>query len=109
MPLRHNCNPRNSERDGPLDISVRVRVYGRVQGVCFRAWTVREAEVRGLSGWVRNRTDGSVEAMFAGDAPMVRQMVERCSVGPPSARVERVEETQGTETVPSGFVQRRTC
>jgi acylphosphatase len=70
--------------------AVLVRIEGRVQGVWYRGWTVQEAMIRGLSGWVRNRSDGSVEALFAGPAAEVDAMVEACWKGPPSARVTRV-------------------
>jgi acylphosphatase len=92
----------------PSRLSVRVRIHGKVQGVWFRAWTVREAAALGLSGWVRNRSDGTVEAVFAGDATEVRAMVARCRAGPPAAEVGRVEETLETEPVGSGFRQRPT-
>lgn len=66
---------------------VRVKVYGRVQGVWYRAWVKREASARGLDGWVRNRQDGSVEAIFAGTEVEVEEMIEICKLGPPSAKV----------------------
>lgn len=69
---------------------VRVVIEGRVQGVWFRGWTIDEARRRGLRGWVRNRMDGSVEAVFAGDAEHVDDMVHACRDGPPAARVEHV-------------------
>ena len=65
--------------------AVLVRVEGRVQGVWYRGWAVQEATRRGLSGWVRNRSDGSVEALFAGPAGAVGEMVQACWQGPPSA------------------------
>ncbi|HEX6013540.1 MAG TPA: acylphosphatase [Geminicoccaceae bacterium] len=86
-------------------ISARVRIHGRVQGVWFRAWTAEQARSLGLDGWVRNRADGSVEAVFRGGEASVREMVARCHRGPPAARVERVEETPATEPVPDGFAQ----
>jgi acylphosphatase len=92
----------------PSKHSVRVRIHGKVQGVWFRAWAVREATALGLSGWVRNRSDGTVEAVFAGDAAPVRAMVARCRVGPPTAEVARVEETLATDPVEPGFGQRPT-
>jgi acylphosphatase len=70
--------------------AVRVTIEGRVQGVGFRAWTEYEAMSRGLRGWVRNRRDGSVEAVFAGDEATVDEMVEACRAGPRAARVSRV-------------------
>ena len=72
-------------------IGVRVRITGRVQGVWYRGWTVREAQARGLSGWVRNRADGSVEAVFAGAADAVEAMVAACHEGPSAADVAAVE------------------
>lgn len=70
--------------------TVHVRIEGRVQGVWFRAWISQEASERNLNGWVRNRTDGSVEALFSGDAAEVDAMVEECWKGPPAARVDNV-------------------
>ena len=90
------------------NLSVRVRIYGRVQGVWFRAWTKREADARSLNGWVRNRSDGSVEALFSGEASVVWAMVASCRVGPPNAWVERIEETRETEQPQPGFAQRPT-
>lgn len=68
-------------------VAVRVVVHGHVQGVGFRAWTVHEALRRGLEGFVRNCRDGSVEALFVGDAETVAAMLAACRRGPPSARV----------------------
>ncbi|MEH6950515.1 acylphosphatase [Nitrobacter sp. NHB1] len=67
-------------------------IRGRVQGVGFRYWTMREAIRLGVAGWVRNRRDGSVEALFAGPADAVADMVARCRLGPESARVDAVED-----------------
>jgi acylphosphatase len=69
----------------------RVTIRGRVQGVGFRAWTEHEARRRALEGWVRNRRDGSVEAVFAGPSETVVNMIEACRHGPALARVEAVE------------------
>jgi acylphosphatase len=69
-----------------------VEIRGRVQGVGYRAWVAAEAEARGLEGWVRNRRDGSVEAVFAGPAADVSAMVEACRRGPSSARVDAVKD-----------------
>ncbi len=65
-----------------------VVVRGRVQGVGYRAFVEHEARRRGLHGWVRNRRDGSVEAVFAGPRAVVEAMIEACRRGPISARVE---------------------
>ena len=70
--------------------TVLVRVEGRVQGVWYRGWAVAEANRLGLAGWVRNRVDGSVEALFAGPEAAVDAMLEGCWRGPPSARVSNV-------------------
>jgi acylphosphatase len=87
---------------GPLHV-VRLRVRGRVQGVAFRAWTADMAEELGLCGWVRNRRDGSVEALFAGPREVVEEMIAQCREGPPAARVMAVEiEEEGGEA-PRGF------
>ena len=70
----------------------RVVIHGRVQGVGFRDWTRHVACGRRIVGWVRNRTDGSVEAVFAGSAEAVAGMIDACRTGPPSARVESIDE-----------------
>ncbi|MGE0848547.1 MAG: acylphosphatase [Hyphomicrobiaceae bacterium] len=81
-------------------ISVRVRIEGRVQGVGYRYWTEGVAADLGLTGWVRNRRDGSVEALFAGPAADVRQMRDRCREGPPTSRVTAVTILEeGEETL----------
>lgn len=69
-----------------------VTVRGRVQGVGYRAWVEHRATAHDLEGWVRNLRDGSVEALFAGPADVVSDMVERCRRGPSSARVDAVTE-----------------
>src|ERR1700733_2863026 len=69
-----------------------VTITGRVQGVGYRAWVEHQARNHDLEGWVRNRRDGSVEALFAGPANVVSDMVASCRRGPSSARVDAVEE-----------------
>ncbi len=69
---------------------LQVTIRGRVQGVGYRAWIEYQATSSGLEGWVRNRRDGSVEAVFAGPAGAVADMVALCRHGPPSARVDLV-------------------
>jgi acylphosphatase len=76
---------------GALGKTVHVRIVGRVQGVGFRAWTEMEATALGLTGWVRNRFDGAVEAVFHGDDDAVGVMLRLCHSGPPGARVDVVE------------------
>jgi acylphosphatase len=78
-------------------------VRGRVQGVGFRAWFASEAAGRSLDGWVRNRADGSVEALFAGEAQAVSDMIALCRRGPPAGRVESVAEFDGAQDPGPGF------
>ncbi|WP_374650890.1 acylphosphatase [Rhizorhabdus sp.] len=89
-------------------IARRVRITGKVQGVWFRAWTVEQATELGLDGWVRNRLDGSVEALVSGPPVQVETFIERCHGGSPASRVDRVvvEDTPGI--VAAGFTQKPT-
>lgn len=70
---------------------VRLEIYGRVQGVFYRASTREKAQELGLCGWVRNRRDGSVEAVAEGPDEMVDELVQWAHTGPTQARVDRVE------------------
>lgn len=79
----------------------RVVVHGRVQGVFFRDTLRRQALARGVSGWARNRGDGTVEAVFEGEEEAVESLVELCREGPRSARVDRVDVT---DEDPEGLV-----
>ncbi len=88
--------------------SVRVRIEGRVQGVWYRGWTVDQASRRGLSGWVRNRRDGAVEAVFSGPEAEVDAMLEDCRAGPPAARVTAIEVTPCPPPDGAGFHQHAT-
>src|SRR4029079_8921824 len=76
---------------------VHVLVRGRVQGVGFRAFVEVEAERRGLAGFVRNRRDGTVEALFAGASETVRDMIAACRTGPPGSRVEAIDQREAGE------------
>lgn len=89
-------------------VTKRVRVFGRVQGVWYRGWTVETARRRGLCGWVRNRSDGSVEAVFSGPAAAVEAMIAACREGPPAARVTAVEVELAEDGGESDFQQRGT-
>ena len=80
------------------DIIRHVVVRGRVQGVGYRAFVEDEAMQRRLRGWVRNRRDGSVEAVFAGSRTVVEAMIEACRHGPASALVRALDQRKGTET-----------
>ena len=93
--------------------AVRVVVRGLVQGVGFRAWTRHQAQLHGVSGWVRNRRDGSVEAVLAGPSDQVQTLLRALRAGPGGSRIDAVEEFPATEmelaeAPPSGFVQRET-
>ncbi|ABD88892.1 acylphosphatase [Rhodopseudomonas palustris] len=73
-----------------------VTVQGRVQGVGYRAFVEYQAMKLDLEGWVRNRRDGSVEALFAGPAEAVAEIIARCRRGPSSARVTKLDEQPGS-------------
>jgi acylphosphatase len=88
--------------------AVRLTITGHVQGVWFRAWAAEQAKRLGLDGWVRNRRDGSVEALVAGDAAAVQGMIEACKVGPPAARVAHVAVASDSSNVGAGFAVRPT-
>lgn len=85
-------------------VSLRLRITGRVQGVGFRYAMQSEAARRGLSGWVRNRRDGSVEALVQGEAGAVEALVDWARRGPPGARIDalRSEAAEG-EPASAGF------
>ncbi len=87
----------------PEKESIRVCIRGRVQGVWFRGWTEQEAVILGLSGWVRNCPDGSVEALFCGRKEAVQEMIEKCASGPNRARVDEVIILGKNEPTPAGF------
>ena len=89
-----------------MTTTVRVVVSGRVQGVWYRAWTEKTAKGLGLAGWVRNRRDGSVEAVLSGDAAVVEAMLAALWEGPPLAQVSAVERHEHNEAVgPEFFVK----
>lgn len=81
----------------------RVRVHGRVQGVFFRVETRDRARSLGLTGWVRNCADGSVEAVFQGERERVQSMVDWCGRGPAGANVESADVTWEEPTSEDGF------
>jgi len=83
--------------------TVTVRIEGRVQGVYYRAWAEQTARRLNLDGWVRNRRDGSVEAVFSGPETQVDEMLQRCGEGPPDAKVASVTVTDEGGAPPSGF------
>lgn len=74
-----------------------VSIFGRVQGVGFRAFVEHHAHQHNLEGWVRNRRDGTVEAVFAGPEKAVEAMIVACRTGPPSGHVDALDQREGTE------------
>ncbi len=78
-----------------MDVIFQIVVRGQVQGVGYRAWAEITALELGVEGWVRNRRDGSVEAVLAGSEEAVLTMFELCRDGPPGARVEAVDQREG--------------
>ena len=86
----------------------RLRIKGAVQGVGFRDWAIAEAKSRGLDGWVRNRSDGSVEMLIAGADPKVEDMLKAATQGPGAAQVANIDIHKETEAPSPGFVRRPT-
>jgi acylphosphatase len=74
-----------------MPVALHVRVTGLVQGVFFRAWARDEAQALGVSGWIRNCSDGSVEALVEGEAEAIEELIDLLREGPPGAQVEDVE------------------
>lgn len=94
--------------DLPADWSAKhCHIAGRVQNVWYRAWTIEQAQARGLKGWVRNRLGGSVEAVFIGPVDQVADMIRACHQGPEAARVDAVAAEDYTGDIPDGFTKRR--
>lgn len=89
--------------------TVRVLISGRVQGVAFRAWTEDMANALELDGWVRNRGDGRVEALFSGAAGRVAEMLRQCGEGPAAAMVGEVAIVEEGGAAPLGFAVLRTA
>lgn len=87
------------------NVAKRCRISGKVQNVWYRAWTVEQAEARGLKGWVRNLANGDVEALFAGPADKVADMIQACHQGPKAARVENVVVEDFAGDTPADFTQ----
>ena len=88
--------------------SVHLRITGRVQGVGYRAWAIETAARLGLRGWVRNRADGSVEALIIGADDPVAAMIEACREGPFAARVTEVAVKEAADDGSAGFRPRPT-
>ncbi len=88
--------------------AVRLIITGRVQGVCFRYWTMQNANQLSLDGWVRNRSDGSVEALLVGEKLHVEDMMHRCEEGPPTAKVDKIDVSEAIGITARGFVLKPT-
>ena len=80
-----------------MNVICHIIVRGRVQGVGYRAFVEHEALRHGLEGWVRNCRDGSVEAVFKGEEPAAAAMIDACRRGPYSARVDALDQREGSE------------
>jgi acylphosphatase len=87
-------------------ITMNIRIEGDVQGIGFRDFAVREANVRKLKGWVRNRSDGSLEAVASGPQPIVEEFIATCLKGPRGARITalNLEKTDAPDQM--GFIRR---
>ncbi len=83
--------------------AIRLRIHGRVQGVGYRAWLEDEALAHGLRGWVRNRRDGSVEALLIGENDAVEAVIAACARGPRPAQVRAIERQPDVDDGSSGF------
>jgi acylphosphatase len=81
----------------------RLRIFGRVQGVFFRNWAIGEARALGVTGWIRNRGDGSVEALALGPSDALDQFLAKCREGPPGAQVERIDVEAADGEPPEDF------
>ncbi len=86
-----------------------LRIHGQVQGVCYRAWTANAAGELGLVGWVRNRRDGTVEAVVQGDAAGVQRFIEMAYDGPRHAVVDRIEVDDVARLALTSFEKRPTA
>ena len=93
-----------------MALQARLTISGRVQGVGYRDWAIATGLRLGLTGWVRNRSDGAVEALIVGDEAAVGAMIEACRRGPAMAGVDEVDvEPVDLDVLPEGFRQLSTA
>jgi acylphosphatase len=89
-----------------MALQARLTITGRVQGVGYRDWAITTGLRLGVTGWVRNRGDGAVEALVVGEEDAVGQMIEACRRGPALARVDQIDvEPVDLDILPEGFTQ----
>jgi acylphosphatase len=88
--------------------AIRLQVEGRVQGVGFRWWTVRQAHALGLDGWVRNRRDGSVEVLAIGEPKALEALIDACGRGPAGAEVRALTQSPAEDDGSHAFEERAT-
>jgi len=89
-----------------MALQARLTITGRVQGVGYRDWVLATGQRLGLSGWVRNRSDGSVEALIVGEEQAVGRMIDACRRGPALARVDDIDvEPVDLDVLPEGFTR----
>ena len=100
-------NPRRERNPFHQISTIKVLITGRVQGVWYRGWTVENARELDLDGWVQNRRDGTVQAVFSGPVDKVEEMLRRCKEGPPLADVTGVDSQPHEFEVQPGFRVRR--
>ena len=89
-----------------MPLQARLTIKGRVQGVGYRDWAIATGQRLGIAGWVRNRSDGAVEALVVGDEVAVGAMIDACRRGPPLARVDEIDaEPVDLDILPQGFTR----
>ena len=89
-----------------MALQVRLTITGRVQGIGYREWAIATGQKLGVTGWVRNRSDGAVEALIVGEDTAVGTMIDACRHGPALARVEEIDiDPVDLDILPEGFTR----
>lgn len=89
-----------------MTLQARLTIKGRVQGVGYRDWAIATGQRLGIAGWVRNRSDGAVEALVVGEEAAVGAMIDACRRGPPLAQVDEIDaEPMDLDILPQGFMR----